>query len=239
MRSPNWTRDELILALNLYFELGNRRVDKSNPRVIKLSKILNSLPIHDSSDQQNTFRNANGVAMKLGNFQRLDPSYPGKGLERGSRLEEQIWEEFNGDQNRLKKVASTIIKVADQSTKDFRNEYNKIEVEFEVSEGEVLSKLHRYYERNHSIVKKKKESVLIDTGQLACEVCSFDFSKVYGELGYGFIECHHVTPLSDLTPLDRSTTLKDLALVCSNCHRMLHRKGNISIGGLRNFLNQK
>lgn len=56
---------------------------------------------------------------------------------------------------------------------------------------------------------------------LACEVCGFDFEAVYGELGRGFIECHHVVPLSEG---QRKTSLRDLALVCSNCHRMAHRR---------------
>jgi hypothetical protein len=39
----------------------------------------------------------------------------------------------------------------------------------------------------------------------------------------GFIECHHLVPLHELRGL-RKTRLEDLALVCSNCHRMLHRQ---------------
>jgi 5-methylcytosine-specific restriction protein A len=58
-------------------------------------------------------------------------------------------------------------------------------------------------------------------GRLACEVCNFDFGVVYGELGTGFAECHHKLPLSEGV---RRTRLEDLAIVCSNCHRMLHRR---------------
>ena len=43
------------------------------------------------------------------------------------------------------------------------------------------------------------------------------------DLGEGFIECHHVTPVSELRAGTR-TRLSDLAVVCSNCHRMLHRR---------------
>ncbi len=50
-----------------------------------------------------------------------------------------------------------------------------------------------------------------------------DFKAVYGELGNGFAECHHKNPLS-LRDENKKTELSDLAIVCSNCHRMLHRK---------------
>ncbi len=45
LKNPTWTRDELILALDLYFRVGLPRWSASNPEVIKLSKILNELPI--------------------------------------------------------------------------------------------------------------------------------------------------------------------------------------------------
>jgi 5-methylcytosine-specific restriction enzyme A len=64
--------------------------------------------------------------------------------------------------------------------------------------------------------------VLKAKGDLACEVCDFDFSARYGERGDGFIECHHTKPLADGSPGEK-TKLSDLALVCANCHRMIHR----------------
>ncbi|MBV2227622.1 HNH endonuclease [Sphingobacterium mizutaii] len=54
-----------------------------------------------------------------------------------------------------------------------------------------------------------------------------NFSDLYGIHGKGFIECHHIFPIAKHGK--RTTTLDDLALVCSNCHRMLHRK-NIDSG---------
>ena len=51
-----------------------------------------------------------------------------------------------------------------------------------------------------------------------------NFSNVYPVLGEGFIECHHDIHIS--IGIIRKTTLKHLSLVCSNCHRMLHRKHN-------------
>ena len=56
-----------------------------------------------------------------------------------------------------------------------------------------------------------------------CWVCDFDFSSVYGNLGAGFIEVHHLTPLATAEgPVEIDPT-RDLVPLCSNCHSMVHR----------------
>jgi hypothetical protein len=55
-----------------------------------------------------------------------------------------------------------------------------------------------------------------------CQVCGFDFGRFYGGLGSGFVEVHHKRPLSTARN-ERLTKLNDVAVVCANCHRMLHR----------------
>jgi 5-methylcytosine-specific restriction protein A len=57
---------------------------------------------------------------------------------------------------------------------------------------------------------------------LACEACGFDFAQTYGECGEGYVECHHCRPLSEVTRRG-PVRLDEVALVCANCHRMLHR----------------
>ena len=104
--------------------------------------------------------------------------------------------------------------------RSFANSFQKTsEDEGDFPERRVLYRLHRQRERNASLVKKKKQLAK----SLACEVCGFDFLECYGELGKGYIECHHTKPISEYQPGER-TKLADLALVCANCHRMLHRK---------------
>lgn len=91
------------------------------------------------------------------------------------------------------------------------------------SEGNPQLVAHYRRERNRQIVQKKKQHVLRDTGTLECEVCGFDFEKTYGERGKEFCEVHHKNPLSEAIDIV-NTKLSDLAIVCSNCHRMIHRK---------------
>ena len=101
-------------------------------------------------------------------------------------------------------------------------------------EGRERYRLHRELERDPSISKTAKEKRLGATGKLECDVCGFNFTSVYGKLGKGFIEAHHQTPVSRLDGKTK-TKVADLALVCSNCHRMLHR-GNLAIVELRKLL---
>ncbi len=54
-----------------------------------------------------------------------------------------------------------------------------------------------------------------------CKVCGMTFEEIYGELGRGFAESHHLYPLSRSNAKVK-TRLEDLATVCANCHRMLH-----------------
>ena len=78
-------------------------------------------------------------------------------------------------------------------------------------------------ERNTKTVKNKTEDFLKKNGRLYCEVCVFDFVKEYGSRGDGFIECNHTNFLSDYDEPTK-TSITDLVLLCSNCHRMIHRK---------------
>lgn len=63
---------------------------------------------------------------------------------------------------------------------------------------------------------------------VACVACGFNFEQAYGELGKGFAEVHHVVPLADagLRETDPGT---DLAVLCANCHRMVHRKRGVCL----------
>jgi predicted HNH restriction endonuclease len=90
-------------------------------------------------------------------------------------------------------------------------------------EGRAVRIMHTIRERNSAVVSKAKSRFRSRYGKLFCEVCGFDFEAVYGELGRDFIEAHHTVPVSQLDEASK-TSVSDIALVCSNCHRMLHRR---------------
>ncbi len=59
---------------------------------------------------------------------------------------------------------------------------------------------------------------------VTCEACGFNFEKQYGSLGDGFIEVHHIKPLSSYKgskPV--MVSLRQVRVVCSNCHSMIHK----------------
>lgn len=90
-------------------------------------------------------------------------------------------------------------------------------------EGKLKLKRHLVRERNPEVIKLAKERYLQRHGKLICEVCEFDFKAHYGEIGEGYIEGHHSKPISEMAE-NEETKVEDIALVCANCHRMLHRK---------------
>lgn len=89
-RNPNWSHEELIVAFNLYCTLTFTRINANNKAIKELAEIIG--------------RTNNAVAMKLANFARLDPSLQSrdvKGMRHGGHGEELVWNEFNGDWEKL------------------------------------------------------------------------------------------------------------------------------------------
>ena len=103
-------------------------------------------------------------------------------------------------------------------------------------EGSTMYRTHLTRERSsHLISIAKEEYASRNGGRLPCEVCGFDFKTAFGERGSDFAEAHHRLPLSESSD-DRESTIEDLAIVCSNCHRMLHRKPFMTVEQLRDAL---
>jgi hypothetical protein len=96
---------------------------------------------------------------------------------------------------------------------------------FGEAEGDLRVREHirqEYRQRNSALVQRvKSEAFRLSNGRILCECCDFDFVAIYGVHGSRFIECHHKIHLN-VGP--RRTQRTDLALVCSNCHRMLHTR---------------
>lgn len=86
----NWTREQLIIVFNLYCKIPFSKTVKTNPKVIKIAKLIGRTP--------------SAVAFKLGNFGSFDPELQKRGivgLPNTSRLDREIWDEFNSDWNEL------------------------------------------------------------------------------------------------------------------------------------------
>jgi 5-methylcytosine-specific restriction enzyme A len=216
-RARLWLKDESMLALDLYFREGPNAPRASTD---DLSRVLRAFPIEAELAVNPGFRSEASVRQKLGNFTWIDPNASG-GLRNASTVDVAVWEEFKADRERLRTLAERIRRTV-LGGETIETELPEGDDE-EADEGSVLTRLHRSRERSRRLVARKKQQALAATGRLTCEACGFEFDHVYGDLGSGFIECHHRVPVSELTPGTR-TRLSDLALVCANCHRMIHRR---------------
>lgn len=78
-----WTRDELILAINLYCRTPFGRIHIRNPEIVELSSMLGRTP--------------GAVSYKLANFASIDPTLDRKGAANSSRLDREVWSEFFED----------------------------------------------------------------------------------------------------------------------------------------------
>lgn len=116
MRRRNWTKRELILAMNLYCKLPFGRYHQRNPEVIELARLLGRTP--------------GAVAMKLSNFARMDPVHRTrgvKGLAHGAKTDEEVWLRFHEDWEELAFESERILyelkgeSLTEKISEDFRH----------------------------------------------------------------------------------------------------------------------
>ena len=138
-------------------------------------------------------------------------------------LLQKILEYRKSDDNQLsdKSLISTINRKKKDEVEEYLDDNSDDVIEF--PEGKDIERKHKSKERNPKLILKAKELFKKKHGKLFCQVCTFDFCKEYGKLGEDYIEGHHTLPVSEMKEGNKSL-VKDIALVCANCHRMLHRK---------------
>jgi 5-methylcytosine-specific restriction enzyme A len=85
-------------------------------------------------------------------------------------------------------------------------------------EGEAIKSFGIRYERD-----SKLRTIAIELHGITCKVCGFNFANTYGDRGRDFIEVHHLEPLSVTKEQKLVDPKRDMTVVCSNCHRMIHR----------------
>ena len=112
------------------------------------------------------------------------------------------------------------------------------EADIEYSEGRKYHISHLIRERNYKVIKQAKIQFMKKHGKLFCEVCNINFSKVYGNRGNNFIEGHHRKLVSEMNEGDK-TKAEDIAILCSNCHRMIHRKPIITVEELAKIFKEQ
>ena len=117
--------------------------------------------------------------------------------------------------------------------KDFQDLTEVVVSDPSFSEGARIEVYGTKYERN----PKVRAAFLAGVSKpYKCEVCGFDFEAVYGDLGKEYIEVHHKEPLYLNGKERQINPTTDLVCLCSNCHRMIHRKGIMSVEELKKVI---
>lgn len=118
-RNPPWTRDETILALDLFFDAGLVALSDTDKRVIALSRTLRALPGNEERAENPSFRNPAGVAFKLSNLQSVAT---GKGFANVSATDRAVWKQFENRRVRVKEVAALITTYVAEAPLDTKND---------------------------------------------------------------------------------------------------------------------
>jgi hypothetical protein len=234
---PGITTGELIVELRFIFNpVGEDAEILQSRNDDKFSQIVRNLVSHHTLDQRLKFTvlgNTGGV----NTTHQLSENgliYLGENL---SSLESLL-------SNRLGYVetiggVAEIVRAQDTGRKVVVFDENLF-----ISEGKKKTVTTQIYERSKQLRDKAIEHYTVD-GKIVCAACGFDFQKIYGEVGRGYIEVHHQKPVFQYEETDFSRlisdALKDLIPLCANCHRMIHRKKDkpLSVEELIELLNSR
>lgn len=211
--NPDWSRDEVILALDLYLSCGGGIPSGSDPRVEALSKVLRSLTVHPESSRVGSFRNPDGVSFKLQNIRQVAS---GRGLSNVSRVDREVWAAYGDKPAEVKRLAAAILSLASPGSESTESD----EGEDIFVEGGVLTAYHRRRERSPKL-RKALLAKRSKNGKLCCDACDWAPANSDERLSRAAFEAHHLLPLA--TVGESKTKVSDAALLCSNCHRLVHR----------------
>lgn len=208
--NPDWSRDETMLALDLLYRHG-APIHKGHDDVAELSALLRAALIHPVEGRRPSFRNEDGVALKLQNL--MSAIEPSRGLSSSSTDRELVAEFPRSRADELAALASSIREAIEEGETAETLTDDELFVE-----GQLLTARHR---RRDGRLRKK---LLGQTGddKLVCAICTFSAPPLKRELRESFFEAHHVRPLSDVKGVI-STRVADMSLLCAGCHRFIHK----------------
>jgi 5-methylcytosine-specific restriction protein A len=201
------------------YDNGWKPLEDEDPRVAELSELLQNQQAHPPEVRKPDFRNRNSVARKTSDIATRHPDYTGVPTN-GGRYDREVLSDLLADPARMLREAEAIRR---QIVRD-ADKLPIIDVDLDgctADEGQVLRQLHLRRERDPHLRRKVIQARKGHGEPIVCEACGFDFRATYGERGADYIECHHRVPLHASGPT--TTRVQDLALLCANCHRMIHR----------------
>lgn len=105
-RERNWTREEVVLSIHMYFEMKDLSNSVRKRKIEELSEMLRGLAISQGEEISDIFRNVNGITMQLECLKYLDT---GKGLSSFSKLQQQVMDEYHKNPDKIDQIALDII----------------------------------------------------------------------------------------------------------------------------------
>jgi len=179
---------------------------------------------------------AMGILHHLGLKNAFKGLFKGLSVAEAVELIKQDCDEHPADRNLYTPIISFLsgINVNEHQDEDANGDVRADEGK-EYPEGKIAFVLHKKRERNPKLIKEAKQLFISKYGRLFCEACNFDFKTVYGDRGDDFIEAHHKKMVSEMKEGEK-TKIEDIAMLCSNCHRMIHRKPLISLEELADIV---
>lgn len=205
----SWTRDEVILGLDVLFSNIPAELTLESEMIVNLSETLNRLPIIPVDKREDYFRNPSGVRRQLLTFQwsmekEIKASHVGG-------IFYTVFSEFKDNFEELHRISQAIRRCVDSH--NFEQYGDEVEAEG-FPEGAILSHLHRNTEERYT---EKCENKLLE-----CEVCSIRPKRIYADIsGNSILSMHLLISPADFDPNDKLNA-SDFISVCPNCHRALH-----------------
>lgn len=205
MANESFTRDEIILALDVLYSSPSETFNAESFEVEELSALLNRLPIHTKENRRNNFRNPTGITRQIKLMQ--SNMRTGKRDPNVGQLFFEIAFEFCNRRAELHQIATSIRKNMPYYTEEFGS--NIEDVGF--AEGNLLGHLHRKIEKRDG-----SRFILGDH----CEICKLK-PALYYQSHDSILEPHMlVSPIE----MDGATHYRtdSFITVCPNCHTALH-----------------
>jgi 5-methylcytosine-specific restriction protein A len=204
-----WTRDEVILGLDVLFSNTPAALTIESKTIVNLSETLNRLPIIPLDQREDYFRNPAGVRRQLLTFhwsqqKEIKASHVGA-------IFYEVFSEFKDNLEELHRIAQAIRRCVDSH--NFEQYGDSVESEGFL-EGAILSHLHRNIEERYT---DKCEDTLLE-----CEACRMHPKGIYAQMsGNSILSKHLLIAPADFDPIAKLTP-SDFITVCPNCHRALH-----------------
>ncbi len=179
---------------------------------------LQTSPIQWRKDKETAYYNISASVNDATLLPIENRDFPIPRKQEGFMGQRNIW---YADRDDMPEVKNLVFKVI-----EFVNERSVSQVPgsgMSRSEGDPQPVSYISKKRSAKLVNAKKDEAFKDFDNLCCAVCNFNFAAAYGEWGKKCCEAHHLNQLSK-SDGEVETTLEDLAIICSNCHRIIHHK---------------